>query len=52
MRLVSSYTLAKVGLAYLIQQSGSSSQRGPWRGSGYELASQAWITLRAAKGLF
>jgi type VI secretion system secreted protein VgrG len=52
MRLMSSYTLAEVGLGHLIQQSGSSAQRGPWRGSGFEVASQAWITLRAAKGLF
>lgn len=52
MRLISSYTLAEVGLGHLIQQSGSSAQRGPWRGSGFEVASQAWITLRAAKGLF
>ncbi len=52
MRLMSSYTLAEIGLGHLIQQSGSSAQRGPWRGSGFEVASQAWITLRAAKGLF
>lgn len=52
MRLLCSYTLAEIGLGHLIQQSGSSAQRGPWRGSGFELASQAWITLRAAKGLF
>ena len=41
-----------MGLGHLIQQSGSSAQRGPWRGSGFEVASQAWVTLRAAKFLF
>ena len=51
MRLISSYTLAEVGLGHLIQQSGSSAQRGPWRGYGFEMACQAWMSLRAAKGL-
>jgi type VI secretion system secreted protein VgrG len=51
MRLLCSYTLAEVGLGHLIQQSASSAQRGAWRGSGFELATQAWMSLRAAKGL-
>ncbi|NRF69454.1 type VI secretion system tip protein VgrG [Aquincola sp. S2] len=51
MRLLCSYTLAEVGLGHLIQQSAGSAQRGSWRGAGFELATQAWISLRAAKGL-
>ena len=51
MRLLCSYSMAEVGLGHLIQQSSSSAQRGAWRGSGFELACQAWSSLRAAKGL-
>ncbi|WP_395703687.1 type VI secretion system Vgr family protein [Aquabacterium sp.] len=51
MRLLCSYSLAEVGLGHLIQQSDSAAQRGAWRGSGFELATQAWASLRGAKGL-
>ncbi|WP_284614301.1 type VI secretion system Vgr family protein [Aquabacterium humicola] len=50
-RLLCSYTAAEVGLGHLIQQPSTSAQRGPWRGSGFEMACQAWMSLRAAKGL-
>lgn len=51
MRLLCSYTLAEVGLGHLIQQPAPGAQRGAWRGSGFELACQAWACVRAAKGL-
>jgi type VI secretion system secreted protein VgrG len=51
MRLLSSYTAAEVGLGHLIQQRAESAQRGPWRGTGFELATQAWASVRAASGL-
>ncbi len=51
MRLACSYTAAEVGLGHLIGQSPASAQRGGWRGSGFEAASQGWGALRAAQGL-
>ncbi|MBI5256117.1 MAG: type VI secretion system tip protein VgrG [Burkholderiales bacterium] len=51
MRLLCSYTAAEVGLGHLIQQSATSAQRGPWRGAGFEVSTQGWASLRAAKGL-
>jgi type VI secretion system secreted protein VgrG len=51
MRLQSSSTTAEVTLGHLIQQSPASAQRGAWRGSGFEANTQAWATVRAAKGL-
>lgn len=51
MRLACSYTAAEVGLGHLIGQNQASAQRGAWRGSGFEAASQGWGVLRAAQGL-
>ena len=51
MRLASSSAAAEVGLGHLIGQSPASAQRGGWRGSGFEAASQGWGALRAAQGL-
>ncbi|MGI9217827.1 MAG: type VI secretion system Vgr family protein, partial [Hydrogenophaga sp.] len=51
MRLACSYTAAEVGLGHLIGQNPASAQRGAWRGSGFEAASQGWGVLRAAQGL-
>jgi type VI secretion system secreted protein VgrG len=51
MRLLCHYTLAEVGLGHLIQQAPSGARRGPWRGGGFELGCQAWMTLRGVKGL-
>jgi type VI secretion system secreted protein VgrG len=52
MRLACSYSAAEVGLGHLIAQNASSAQRGAWRGAGFEAATQGWISLRAAQGLF
>ena len=51
MRLLAGYTAAEVGLGHLIQQSAGSAQRGAWRGSGFEAATQGWASVRAARGL-
>ena len=51
MRLMVSYTQAELGLGHLISQSAGSANRGGWRGSGFEAATQGWASVRAAKGL-
>jgi type VI secretion system secreted protein VgrG len=51
MRLLTSYTHAQLNLGHLIQQSASGANRGAWRGSGFELATGGWASLRAGKGL-
>ena len=51
MRLLADYAMSELNLGYLIQQSGASSQRGSWRGSGFEAATQGWVGVHAAKGL-
>lgn len=51
MRLLCSYTAAEVGLGHLIEQSETSAQRGGWRGSGFEVNTQGWGSLRAAQGV-
>ncbi|MCW7536714.1 type VI secretion system tip protein VgrG [Aquabacterium sp. A7-Y] len=51
MRFLCTHALSELGLGYLIQQSTHSAQRGAWRGSGFELATQGWATVRAAEGL-
>ena len=51
MRLMSSYSMAELGLGHLINQRADSAMRGNWRGSGFEAGTQAWATLRGGKGL-
>jgi type VI secretion system secreted protein VgrG len=51
MRLLSSYTMAEIGLGHLIQQAPANAQRGSARGAGFELGTQGWGSLRAGKGL-
>ncbi|MEO7057684.1 MAG: type VI secretion system Vgr family protein, partial [Caldimonas sp.] len=51
MRLIADYAMSELNLGFLIQQSGASSQRGSWRGSGFETATQGWAGVHAAKGL-
>lgn len=47
--LYSTQTSARLDLGYLIQQDGNA--RGAYRGSGFELASQAYGAIHAAQGL-
>lgn len=50
-RLATSPTAAQLNLGYLISQTPTGTQRGPWRGQGYELRTDAWQITRAPKGL-
>jgi len=52
MRLLSSYLASELGLGHLIQQGAHGAQRGSWRGTGFELNTRGWGTLRAERGLF
>ncbi len=51
MRLMSSFSMTELGLGHLIAQRADSADRGAWRGSGFEAGTQAWATVRGAKGL-
>ncbi|MDR1999921.1 MAG: type VI secretion system tip protein VgrG [Zoogloeaceae bacterium] len=50
-RLASSENASQLGLGHLIHQSPDSATRGNWRGSGFELATGAWLAVRAGEGL-
>ncbi len=52
MRLLCSYLASEIGLGHLIQQGSQGAQRGSWRGSGFELNTRGWGSLRAERGLF
>jgi type VI secretion system secreted protein VgrG len=49
-RVTSSYAASQFNTGYLIRQDGNA--RGAYRGIGFELASDAWSMLRAARGMF
>jgi type VI secretion system secreted protein VgrG len=51
MRLASSSAASQLNLGYLVTQSPSSAQRGSYRGTGFELRSDAWSILRGAEGI-
>jgi type VI secretion system secreted protein VgrG len=51
MRLASSSAASQLSTGYLIGQSPASSQRGSYRGSGFELRTDAWGVVRAPQGL-
>lgn len=48
--LASSYATSQLNIGYLIRQSGN--VRSTFRGTGFELVSDAWGALRATRGLF
>nr|WP_229224541.1 DUF2345 domain-containing protein [Duganella violaceicalia] len=50
-RLATSSAATQLNLGYLIQQYPSSAQRGAYRGSGFELRTDAWATVRGAAGV-
>ena len=50
-RLATSATNAQLGLGHLIHHAPLSATRGPWRGSGFELRTDAWLAVRAGEGL-
>nr|WP_297353658.1 type VI secretion system Vgr family protein [uncultured Caldimonas sp.] len=51
MRFLATHAMSELGLGHLIQQGTHSAQRGSWRGSGFELATQGWASVRAGEGL-
>jgi type VI secretion system secreted protein VgrG len=51
MRLASSGAISQLNLGHLVSQSPSSAQRGSYRGSGFELRSDAWGSVRGAQGV-
>ncbi len=51
MRLASSSANTQLNLGYLVQQSPGNAQRGAYRGSGFELRTDAWAVVRGAEGV-
>ncbi|MDB5755611.1 MAG: type secretion system tip protein VgrG [Massilia sp.] len=51
MRLASSTAATQLNLGYLIQQPPGSAQRGNYRGSGFELRTDAWAMIRGGDGV-
>ncbi len=51
MRLATSTAATQLNLGYLIQQAPGSAQRGAYRGSGFELRTDAWGVVRGAEGV-
>lgn len=50
-RLATSTASTQLNLGYLIHQSPGSSQRGAYRGSGFELRTDAWAVIRGGEGV-
>ncbi|QBI02727.1 type VI secretion system Vgr family protein [Pseudoduganella albidiflava] len=51
MRLATSLAASQLNLGYLIAQSPGSAQRGSYRGSGFELRTDAWAVVRGGEGV-
>lgn len=51
MRLASSAANTQLNLGYLVAQAPQDANRGPWRGTGAELRSDAWAVVRAGEGM-
>ncbi len=51
MRLATSTAATQLNLGYLIQQPAGSAQRGNYRGSGFELRTDAWGVVRGGDGV-
>ncbi|MGB3435439.1 type VI secretion system Vgr family protein, partial [Achromobacter sp.] len=50
-RLSSSIGATQLGLGYLVEQGADESSRGAWRGTGFELRSDAWTVVRSGQGM-
>ncbi|MFP3758665.1 type VI secretion system Vgr family protein, partial [Cupriavidus sp. SIMBA_020] len=50
-RLSSSIAASQLGLGYLVKQAADDASRGEWRGSGFELRSDAWTVVRSGQGM-
>lgn len=51
MRLASSVGATQLNLGYLIHQEPGTAQRGAYRGSGFELRTDAWAVIRGGEGV-
>jgi type VI secretion system secreted protein VgrG len=51
MRLATSIAATQLNLGYLIHQEPGTSQRGAYRGSGFELRTDAWAVIRGGEGV-
>jgi type VI secretion system secreted protein VgrG len=51
MRLATSVGATQLNLGYLIHQEPGTSQRGAYRGSGFELRTDAWAVIRGGEGM-
>jgi type VI secretion system secreted protein VgrG len=51
MRLATSSATTQLNLGYLVDQPPGSAQRGSYRGSGFELRTDAWAVLRGGEGV-
>lgn len=50
-RLSSSAAASQLGLGHLVKQGADESSRGEWRGTGFELRSDAWTVVRSGQGM-
>ncbi|MGE8589114.1 MAG: DUF2345 domain-containing protein, partial [Alcaligenes sp.] len=50
-RLASSTAATQLGLGHLVEQELDDANRGAWRGTGFELRSDAWTVLRSGQGM-
>ena len=50
-RLATSTAASQLSLGYLVQQTSSSAHRGSYRGSGFELRTDAWAVVRGGEGV-
>ncbi|EHK62945.1 type VI secretion system tip protein TssI/VgrG, partial [Achromobacter arsenitoxydans] len=50
-RLASSTAATQLGLGHLVEQGLDDASRGQWRGTGFELRSDAWAVVRSGQGM-
>ncbi|HEX6735822.1 MAG TPA: type VI secretion system Vgr family protein, partial [Azonexus sp.] len=50
-RLATSENASQLSFGHLIHQAPDSATRGAWRGSGFELRTDAWLAVRAGEGI-
>lgn len=50
-RLASSTAATQLGLGHLVEQDLDDANRGAWRGTGFELRSDAWTVVRSGQGM-
>ncbi|OZI30699.1 hypothetical protein CAL29_22150 [Bordetella genomosp. 10] len=51
MQMATSTAASQLNLGHLVAQSAADGNRGAWRGSGFELRSDAWTVLRSGQGM-